>query len=112
MHTTNCKNKKSPTDGDDDPRIDTELTPLQSRVVRALARWGPCRFETLVETTEPCVESALSQALDALQEQQLVQQSTAHKWPRYRLSETGQVIVRREAQRWVGAAEAVTEAER
>jgi DNA-binding HxlR family transcriptional regulator len=112
MHTTNYSDKKSPTGGDDETRIDIELTPLQTRIVRALARDGPCRFKTLVGLTEPAVESALTQALDNLQRKALVQQSTAHKWPRYRLSKDGEIYVRREAQRWVNAAEAVTEDER
>ena len=112
MHTTNRSTKKSPTDGGDDPRINTELTPLQTRVVRALARDGPCRFKTLVGATEPAVESALTQALNNLQRKALVQQSTARKWPRYRLSKDGEIYVRREAQRWVNAAEAVTEDDR
>lgn len=112
MHTTNCKNKKSPTGGDDDPRIDAELTPLQTRIVRVLAREGPCRFKTLVKQIEPAVESALSQALDDLQRHTLVQQSATHTWPRYQLTEAGRTVVRREAQRWVAAADALTEGER
>jgi DNA-binding HxlR family transcriptional regulator len=112
MHTTNPSNKKSPPKGDDGPRIDAELTPLQTRIVRALARDGPCRFKTLVETTEPTMEGALSQSLNALQAQQLVRQSTARTWPRYHLSESGRMIVAREARRWVGAANALTEGER
>jgi len=108
MDTTNSNDKKSPPGGDDS-RIDAEPTPLRTRTVRTLAREGPCRFKTLVGATEPCVESALSQALNNLQTKALVQQSTAHKWPRYRLSKDGEIYVRRKAQRWVNAAEAVTE---
>jgi DNA-binding HxlR family transcriptional regulator len=112
MDTTNYSDKKSPP-GDDDPRIDAELTPLQASIVRVLACEGPCRFRTLVEQIEPAVESALSQALDDLQGHTLVQQSATctwvHTWPRYRLTEAGRAVVRREAQRWVGAADALTE---
>lgn len=108
MDTTNCKNKKSPT-GDDDSHINAELTLLQTRIVRVLAREGPCRFKTLVKQIEPAVESALSQALNDLQRHTLVQQSATHTWPGYQLTEAGRTFVRREAQRWVGAADALTE---
>jgi DNA-binding transcriptional ArsR family regulator len=111
MLDTNSKDKKSPPGGDD-ARIDAELTLLRTRIVRTLAREGPCRFKTLVETTEPATESALSQALEGLRAERLVQQSVARKWPRYRLTEAGRAVVRREAQRWVGVADALTEADR
>jgi DNA-binding transcriptional ArsR family regulator len=111
MDTTNSNDKKSPP-GDGDSRIDAEPTPLRTRIVRTLAREGPCRFKTLVEATEPATESALSQTLDRLRAERLVRQSVARTWPRYQLTEAGRTFVRREGQRWVGAADALTEGDR